>query len=555
MSYDSDAASLSRRACVFIELLWDGTDTYRYHTESVELPVEAGFSSLPLLKSVSMTPMTIRPGDGLGIMQQITVTIAGQPDESGTGDYWPIFRANNPYYIGQTLYRYIGYVKKPIDLATNYRREEFSIISMNGPNNKGEVSIVAVSKLRFANRKKSVVPIQTTAQLLTEITQAQAMPFDVDVTAGKGDENFGTAGEVNVSGEVFAYTRVLTEDKLRLTDRAVAGTPEQNHEVNADVQEVYKQEDANIADIYEDWLTGTNPGGQKYMNGLTAANIDASLWADEAAKLATFTFAEFRVIEPTPLEDLLNEGGRQTLSFIWWDPEAEEVKIQAIYPVYGDVPLIVENVDTIQDSYQSKDRENDRVTRVQVYFNQRNEALELDELANYKNKPTYINASAEADWGEASILQIQSRFIETLGQSAQLGGRLSNRYSGVPRDHTFQIDASLRSTLGLGVVFDYQGRWLQNPDGTPRTQRCQVISQEEIIPGHRWRVTAEEFAFTGRYGLITPDTNPEDEPNPFPDYSASTDTLRDRYASIAYDDRGDGQPGFTSDGADAYRII
>ncbi len=606
MTYDTDAQLETRAPISFIELIWDDTDTYRFRSKAVEIPPGYGDLSSPLIESISVTPFTLKPGQGLGVQQSITVTFRNDPEDVGT--FWGKFRANNPFYLGQKLIRETGY-RKAAYVQGDMIREEYRITSMSGPTAAGMVTIQATGALRLANRKKALVPIPTTAALTsiitpqhslelvnlldgaaetsvnvttniptastfasgnieivlddgTTFTQAYtsfsgktftipatdytttnadpgtsvtsgAVPFTFSVTATEGDNNFGTTGEVNIGGEIIDYTRTLTSDVLTAVARGVAGTVIDAHEIDDDVQEVYKKTDILITDLYEDWLIGNGPSGEKYMQGLTLANINTAQWDTEENFLLTFTFADFRVPEPTAVEDLLNQGQEQCMNFIWWDGTTSLVNLEAIKPVFGVVPEITDESNILIKSFSTVERPDDRVTRLQIYYNQKDESKRLDELDNYANFPTNVNLTSEANWGEKSVRQIQSRFLETRGQFVQVSGRIIDRFADVPKTYVFTVDAKDRSLFSIAAVFDLTTRFIEGTDGLPDTTRCQVIGLTEVTPGLVWQVTAEKFGFTSRFGLITPNTNPEDEPNPFPDYTPASDALKLQYGFIS----------------------
>ncbi len=104
----------TRKTCQDPNNYASSAKTYRFST----LPLPLEFQSIPSLRSVSIAPLRLDPGKGLGIRASVTVAITDHPFTDTFGlDKYLSERSYNPFLRGTYWGKLVGFKRR----GKNYR--------------------------------------------------------------------------------------------------------------------------------------------------------------------------------------------------------------------------------------------------------------------------------------------------------------------------------------------------------------------------------------------------------------------------------------------------
>jgi hypothetical protein len=289
------------------------------------------------------------------------------------------------------------------------------------------------------------------------------------------------------------------------------------HDAETPVQLCLSYTGTNVVDIIEDLLT-------EY-GGLTTGDLDLAGWAEEGDVWLTDYNLTAIVVEPTGVAKLISELSEQCQLFIWWDERAQKVRLKAVRPwAFDQVAEVNDTEHVIADSQSVKDRPEDRVNEVQVYYGQKNPVEDIDKIWNFQRLRVNTDAESQSadEYGDLRISRIFSRWLTASQASlaAKLATRQINRYRNNPRTITFRLDAK-DSEAWTGDTVLATIRSLTDYTGAALPSYLQVIEVKETVVGTEYEYVLEDSGFTGRYALWSPEG--------IPDYPDSTDPQRSRY--------------------------
>jgi hypothetical protein len=229
---------------------------------------------------------------------------------------------------------------------------------------------------------------------------------------------------------------------------------------------------------------------------------------------------------------LVTELGEQCQLFIWWDERDQLVKLKAVRPWAFDQVAEVDDTNHILAKSQGvKDRPEERVSQVQVYYGQKNPVEDIDKPWNFRRLRVSVDEDAESadQYGDPRISKIYSRWLAATQTSlaAKLASRQLARYRNNPRTITFRLDAK-DSEAWTGDTILTTIRSITDYSGLAAPTYLQVIEVKEVTVGTEYEYVMQDTQFTGRYCLWAPET--------IPDYPSSTDPQRARYGWYCDDD-------------------
>ncbi len=119
------------------------------------------------------------------------------------------------------------------------------------------------------------------------------------------------------------------------------------------------------------------------------------------------------IVEPTDVTVLVNELCEQSLVYVWWDELVQEIKLRAIRPQDSETTITGDNA-IIQDTLSRSDGQNERLSRVVIYFDRASPLSRLDDPASFKQIQTGIYADAEGvdQYNESRIRRVVSRWFD-----------------------------------------------------------------------------------------------------------------------------------------------
>lgn len=487
-----------------------GTKTYRFCSNDAFLPV--GQTIFPCVTNVDIAPTTLDP-KGFSVSASATVTLQDFPYHDREIDpyisertYQPMgtffgkLRARNPYLVNRVMRVMTAYVDNDRTIYTQART--YFIDHMEGPDATGQVQIVAKDVLRFADAEKSQAPVQSDGTLSADIT-ATSTSITLSPT-GVGAE-YASSGIVRLDDELISYTSKSGDTISGLT-RGYKGTTADAHSAAVVVQICIRYNDQSIPSIIKDLL-------------VTYAGIDASYipiddWEAEALLwLGSLTCPEVILSTPAGVDDLVNEVITSTGCALWWDEEGAQLRFKVIVPFKADnaVPAWNEQQHILQGSVQVEDEEDERISRVVVYFTPTSAIADPD-ASTMQNVSVSIDEDAEGpnEYGVSLTQEIVSRWIPELIDAQQLGTRLLKRYGETPRQVTLNVDAK-DATLKVGDLVDVSTRLILDPTGANLSLRYIVLQKTETVTGTTYQYVLLQVSTTASARVF--DWAPEDAPD------------------------------------------
>ncbi len=497
---------------------------------------------IPSLLSVSTTPTRINVGGGnedaspLGQRASVTVTLQDHQWDDSVEDrylserdydpferstFWAKWLARNPFHAGMFVQVSDGYLGQDFD---DWQKRLFLVDRISGPDASGRVTITAKDPLRLADDKRTQFPTVSTIELAAGIDSSQTTNIEVLCAESELTAEFGNTGStryVRIGDEILEYTGYsaagVNQWELTGAARATLGTTAAAHDGEDKCQRVGRYEDLEVWEIAQDLLLSHTQ--------LDAAFIDAAQWDTEGNAYLTPFVLSGTVAEPTPVSKLLGELMEQCPFYIWWDERQQTIPLKAIRPPIGDSVLEVNEVShIIAGSAGLKEDPNQRISRVFLYYKQKDPTRPLEETGNYSSVRSRIDpdAESEAEHGDVRLRQIFSRWLTTSAQAIQTTTRLLARFRDSVRFLTFKLDAKDRD-LSTADVIEVTTRLVVDDTGAEVPGRWQVISFEEIVPGEVYRYDCQRFEFHGRFFIWAPDVAPAD-------FDAATESERDDMA-------------------------
>ena len=465
--------------------------------DTLQRPVEF-LSAYPNILSVRYAPTVIKPGGNLSIRGQVTVVLQDfattdneiddyvpersyNPEDQGT--FFGKLKARNLYYIGRPMRVLEGYLDGA-DLA-DFRTREYIIDDISGPTADGRVTITGKDILSLASDVRAKCPIASTHTLRAAMTDTQTtlLPqIGEAATMLAGDKH------IRINDEIIELVSEAPADTLNVV-RERGGTTKVAHAINDAVQSCKTYEDTPVIDVVQDLL-------ENFAN-VPSSFIPFTDWELEETESLSGYDMETIISEPTGVLTLLKEIAAITLLDIWYDDTDQEVKLKLQTPFTEVTEIVTDELDILKDSLKVKDLNNQRLTRVLIYYGIRNYARDLKETENFSLVNFEIDADKEGvnKYGDQRIKVIFSRWFDSTNatQVALTSQRLLARFGITPKQVIFNVDAKDVDRIKTGDVFDLVSRIEQDVDGTPATNRYQVTETKTLKPGSQYGYKAEAF--------------------------------------------------------------
>ena len=465
--------------------------------------------AIPSLSSVSTSATKLNIGGrsgelkALGKRTRVTIGLVDHPhsdnftdpyvsergfDPLTRGTFWAKWLKRNPYYNGRSLRVRDGYLGQ--DLSEMQTRH-YIIESISLPDSRGNVRITALDVLRLADDDKAQCPPLSTGTLLSDITETDTA---LVVTGGViADYSLGGVNIIRIGDELITYSgiTVLGGGDLQFNSltRGAFNTEIEGYEAGDLVQACVRYDNIRPDLIAYDLLT-------TYGN-IPSSWIDLAGWEQEALDWFGSISGSRIISEPTGVTTLLGELSEQYAFFIWWDETAQLIRLKAIAPVFGQVPLFTEDFNLLQNQTSLKSEDDKRVSEVWVSYIQRDYTTDGTSRADYARTLAQIDptAASEFEYGERRVYEIYSKWLTSQANVSLLAQRLLARYRDNPSNLTFRLDAKDRDKISLGSVFDVQFKAFVDYNGLQITQRFQCVSLHEPVPGEQIQVEAIKFDY------------------------------------------------------------
>jgi hypothetical protein len=467
---------------------------------------------IPSLKSVTTQPTLINAGGGsddisvLGVRSAITVSLTDHIYDDSQGDkylssrgydplelgtFWGKFRARNPYIINAECAVYNGYLGQSLDEMT---KRSYVIDKINPPNSAGQVTITAKDPLKLAGDKLAQIPAVSDLQLVNAINETQTTGITFIGSEDDISRQMGTTGAtryLRIGDEIIAYTG-YTASSLQYTltgvVRSALNTDPDSHDVSDSGQRVVRYENHPAWSIAKDAIIN--------FSSVPSGYIDSAAWDAEGNTWLTPYYFTGTIAEPTAVVDIVAELAQQALFYIWWNEITQKIELRALRPVSEQARQVNSQTNILGNSVSLQEKPSQRVSRVAIYYNPRNPAIEQDEISNYSNARIQVNGEAESEflYNESSTKMIYSRWINTEAQALQIATRVLAAFSDTPKYLEFSVDAKDRD-INVADVISVTIDQLQDQFGNSAPDLFQVISVNEVEYSHRIDLKLRQFTF------------------------------------------------------------
>lgn len=548
------------------------TKTLRFSNIRIDNVQSSGEApTFPTLTGLSMSPTVLTPGAGLGIRSTVNITLQDHPytdvgldnyltdrtyDPMDRGSLWSKLIARWPFYEGNTIRVKTGYLDASGEYdATNFKTRTYIIDTVKGPNPKGQVQIVAKDVLKFADREKAQLPTQSQAVLSADISSSTT---SIGITDPNDDvKDYYDAGQTyirvddeimnitNLSGSAGSYTLTVTRASM---PSVYTGTmTAEEHSEDSTVQHCYFYNAQEVDDIVNHLLVTTA--------GISSAYTPLTDWQSVIDfGLQSYTFSAL-ITEPTGVNDLLDEITQHTI-MLWWNERDQEIQMRSIIQLAQDYGPFDDTDNVIAESVSVVRDDKSRVSQVWVAYGLRTPVLEMDELKNYSAVKVSVDLDAESanEYNQKKVKRIWSRwlFLDKGAVASEIANRLLRQYKDTKHIITMDLDPK-DDDAWTGDIVGLATRQVQDATGTTPTRDYRVLEVNEMFKGDavQYSYTLQSVAgingaSASRYGLIGPNT--------LTTYDVESEANKSKYAFVASDDRGDGDPGF-SPSDDPYLII
>lgn len=527
-------------------------DTYEQDGTIVKTP------AIPSLVSVSTVPTKINAGGAsddlsvLGRRASVKITLGDhQHDDSfadkyvderpynafDSGTFWGKWIRRNPYYSAMKCRVYEGYVGETLDQMIT---KTYVVDAIDGANSQGKVSITAKDPLSLADDKRAIMPQTSDLELFAAINQSQTTSIILTGAESDLSQEMGNTGAnkyIRIDDEIILYTGyTVSTEQYTLTGvvRGQLGTTGASHSADESAQRVIHYDTMYSWLIAKDAILNYSTVPADYIDD-AAWDTEGNLW------LTPFQFTG-TIAEPTPVVDILEELTRDSMFYIWWDERTQLIEMRALSPVSGNIPAINNESNILKDSFSLSAKPDERVSRVIIYYNQKNPTANDDEISNYSNVRITVDGEAESEFlfNEVRSSSIFSRWMVSESQALQIGTRRLAAFADTPEYMRITMDAKDRSLWTADVV-SVTVPQIQDEFGQAESGLWQIIAVEEIQYGDKIRYDLRRFTFQiNRPAYWTADDQVT--------YDLASDTDKDDLNAWWSDDNG-----LMLNGDDAYR--
>lgn len=464
-------------------LLGSLNETLRFAEPDKLLPDD--FDAIANVVSVSATAATISLGEDLGKRAQLSITFRDHPHaERGEffddGTFWGRMRARKLLRRGSAVRLLRGYADQALESFTRFH---YLFDKFDGPTPRdGRYSLIAQDILKFADDERAMAPRLSTGMLAGAIDSSQLTA--ILSPASVGDSEYPTSGVGCIGGkEVVTFTR--SGESLSIV-RGQFNTVAISHEADERFQLCINYDDDDVAEIIADQLENYASVDYHY--------IPLTEWLQETADhLGNIAYARL-ITEPTPVKKLLSEIIKQAALALWWDEQAQLIRLKVLREISTDADMFDEGA-IVLNSLQTKEQPEKRKSQYWTFYRQRNPADRGDDEDNYRNGLATVDLEKELEYGSQEIDKTIGTFIQTETAAERFNQIQLSRFKDPPRNFRFDLHAGTAITAGNG----YRLRWRLNQnehgaevEGGAPIQITRVSYDEGII-----HVEAEEMLASG----------------------------------------------------------
>ncbi|ADM26705.1 phage tail fiber adhesin [Pseudoalteromonas phage H105/1] len=457
------------------------------------------------LNSISHNPVILKPAEAMAKNASVTVSITDNEDGDQYSVPYPSQRNSNSTYLRKLIARTGGYLRNrkmivysgftegssfdPVNcISREYIIDNFNI-------GKGDrVTIIGKDPLMLAEETKAKTHDVSAGVLLADVTNASTQITLKNFAVGEygNDTDTGTA---IIDNELIDYT--VNNSVLGILDinaRAVAGSEQKDHKINASVQKCLVLTDFNPVQAIIDRLQARTSIETRFYDDYT----------DVIATIPSSTGTAY-VTKPESLKDfnntLIQSWAENNIS-MYFDELAKKIKIKAVGD-FSQQPVTLTDDDIILDSIEIKNKYDDQITRASIGF----APFDASKKTNEENS-SIIFQSINLDVELSGTLEPQeaktfySKFLTDSDNdvSIAVGGvsRIANVNKKPPQEYSFMLDYEKYGSVSGGVV--EEGEIINvttelsiDDDGQPLSQNLQILSIKDDMEEKKIKVTAVTY--------------------------------------------------------------
>ena len=436
-------------------------------------------------KSWSHTPAKVAPGESVGKRAGGSVRVA---DSKDTDVYVPYSdrRTTRGMLFDKLLERHPNFEGRPIKIKTgfdplnydeaNFITREYIMDSVNLDG--GVLNIKFLDPLILTEDKKAKAPIASQGtntikidNTSTTITYTDAPAFDYGVAT--------STVFVRVDKEVIECT-VLSDFVLTIVNRAIGGTEQKDHEINATIQECLVYDDVNVIDIIEDLLTNYTNINSSFLDDYTAVKA--------ATSAITLTA---NINKPTAVIKLINELVITGDLVMFYSETEQKIKINQVKDASAGIISINEDDHIEKDSISVSRDVKGQYTRYTVAWSP-NDITQTKDEENFSIVYQSVNLNQELPKAKGEVNEKKTFFNRWLTNSnddvligAGIAQSTIDRTDKTPINLSYILDVesvfdTQSSMLDLGTIYSLSTSRGVNVDGSQKSQTHQVLSMKDL---------------------------------------------------------------------------
>lgn len=435
-------------------------------------------------KSWSHSPPKVDPGQSMGSRAKISFNLNDSVDNdiyvpypdrrTSNATLFTKWIARNPNFEGRAVTVQTGFDPLNFDID-NFITREYVIDSLQV--NKGILSCSCLDPLILTDDKKAKAPVASLGAITVIINDASTT-----ITYGGAPAlDYGASGTVfvRIDSEVIECT-VLSDFVLTIINRAVGGTDQKDHSLNATVQNCLVYTNTNVVEIIEDLL-------------INYTTIPAKFFDDYSTVITSTSSITLtaNINKSEPVKKLIDELIKNGDLVMYYDEENQLIKIKQVQDASTQPIFINEDDNILRDSTGFSRLPKEQYTRYSTAWSPNDITKTTgEEYFSIVYQPINLNNELPVNKGEVEEKKIFfNRWLTndsndiTIGTS--LAQRVLDRSTKVPEEFGFTLDVEdVFNTQGgvfeLGSVVTVSSSRRVNVDGSNLSTNYQVLSMKDI---------------------------------------------------------------------------
>ena len=500
MSYEAEAAKLSRRPFTFVRLDFDNplsAQGFEYHCTDRPPHGQQMFETIDNKTGIDPVPTRIDYGSGLGYRANIRITF-NDFNYGAKGTYWGKLLASNIYYQDRKLTLYEGFYDGGTFSLSDFKQKLYFINKITGPDSNGKVVITASSILTLLDNDKAKVPDKTDGVLAGALAAATTGTVNIGDNTG-----FNASGGVCViNSEYIRYSGVSGADSIVITSRGQFGTTAADHSAGDDVNDCFYFEDDNVVDVIYRLIDEQSPID-------ASTYINTTEWNAQRDDYLPTQYVTGVILPQEDTKDIIEKLCMQGYIALWWSEDEQLLKLKAIGPTVASVKSLNQQNHILNIGEKPERNSKDAISAVLIHYGIINPEEDHDDPTNYQSHYYQDDAAALAGLG----LKIKTVFADFIpnsgtGSVSRLASRLLSQFKKGELKYTFILDAKDVESLPVGDRAQISTDKIQDSNGDNEINDFFVIERERQSDPSRYKylAIATGFLIEAGYRKIAPDS-------------------------------------------------